>query len=208
MSNEVPVYIIGYGGHAKVIQSIINQSTEFDFSAYIDEEGEVDFIKKHSGKEKDIALALGIGENFTRKKLYDKFLNLGYSLPIIKSSNAIVADDVKIGKGSLVMPGAIINAGAVIGECCVINSGAIIEHDVIINDFSSIAPGGVVSGGCHIGEGVYIGTGAKLIQNLNVGNWSVLGAGAVLINNLDGNKIAVGVPAVTKKTKTPNTLVF
>ena len=204
MSEKISVYVIGNGGHAKVIRSILKQKPDMDFAGFVEEKDEDDFLTKNKGKETKISLAIGIGENSIRQKLYDKFAALGYAFPIIQSVQAAVVGDTKIGAGTVIMPGAIINADACIGKACVINSGAIIEHDVQMDDFASAAPGSVVSGGCSVGEGAYIGANATMIQNKKIGRWSVLGAGAALISDLEANVMAAGVPAIKKKSNYKN----
>ncbi len=49
--------------------------------------------------------------------------------------------------GTVVLPGAIVNARTSIGDHCIINSGAIVEHDVRIGSYTHICPGSVVGGG-------------------------------------------------------------
>jgi len=46
-----------------------------------------------------------------------------------------------------------------------------------------------------IGDEVYIGPGAKVIGGINVGNRVAIGANAVVINDLENDAVAVGVPA-------------
>lgn len=49
-----------------------------------------------------------------------------------------------------------------------------------------------------IGDNVYIGAGAKIIGSIKVGNDCVIGANAVVIRDVPGNSLAVGVPATYK----------
>ena len=60
--------------------------------------------------------------------------------------------NVKIGDGSLVMPGCIINNDANIKEHCIINTGSILEHDNKFENFSSCGPGVITGGNVFLGK--------------------------------------------------------
>lgn len=64
---------------------------------------------------------IAIGNNKIRRNIAEK-----YSLDYISliHPNAVIANDVQIGAGTVVMAGAIINSGTIIGRHCIINSGA------------------------------------------------------------------------------------
>lgn len=206
--SKKPIYILGDGVHARVMADIIERGGAFSFQGFINEKAEAKFLEDAKGKENEISLGLGVGENFIRKKLYERFSGLGFEFPQIICPSAIISNQAQIGAGGFINSGAIINTGAKIGNACVVNSGAIIEHDVEIKNYAFTAPGSVISGGCIIGEGAFIGANATIIQNVNTGQWSVLGAGATLIENLDDNVVAVGIPASIKKSKKPDTPIF
>lgn len=206
--SKKPIYILGDGVHARVMADVIERGGAFSFQDFVNEKAEEKFLKDAKGKENEISLGLGIGENFIRKKLYERFLALGFEFPQIICPSAIISKQAQIEIGSFINSGAIINTSAKIGSACVVNSGAIIEHDVNIKNYAFAAPGSVISGGCTIGEGSFIGANATIIQNVNVGQWSVLGAGATLIQNLDDNVVAVGIPAAVKNKKAQGDSVF
>lgn len=44
--------------------------------------------------------------------------------------SAVIASDVYIGEGTVVMPGVVINPGVVVGRNVIINTGATIDHDL------------------------------------------------------------------------------
>lgn len=211
MSKE-PIYVLGSGGHARVIRDIIEESKDWDFAGFVDIKAcegiilEDEFIGNEQYKGAN--LALGIGENFIREKLYNRFSDLGFVFPVIQSPSAIISKSALFGEGSIVFPGAIVNVGAYVGLACVINTGAIIEHDVKIGNFSSAAPGSVICGDASIGEGAYIGANATVLQSTNVGQWSVVGAGAAVIDDIGDNMVAAGCPAKIIKSKTKETAVF
>lgn len=204
--SKKPIYILGDGVHARVMEDVVKGGGTYSFQGFVNEKDEAQFLK--DAKENEIALGLGLGENFIRKKLYERFSALGFNFPPIICPSAIISKQTKIGEGSFINSGAIINSNAKIGNSCVVNTGAIIEHDVNLSDYVFVAPGSVISGGCQIDEGAFIGANATVIQNIKIGAWSVLGAGATLIEDLSGNVVAVGIPAVVKHSKKEDKAVF
>lgn len=78
-----------------------------------------------------------------------------------------------------------------IGENCWINQQVTIGYRgseaPFIGDNVTIYAGAIIYGACHLEDG------------------AVIGAGAVVINDVPGDAIAVGVPAVNKKKKEQQT---
>ena len=62
------------------------------------------------------------------------------------------------------MHGAVVNAGAVVGRNCIINSQSLMEHDATIGDHCHVATAAVVNGGVRIGAGTFIGSKACIRQ--------------------------------------------
>jgi sugar O-acyltransferase (sialic acid O-acetyltransferase NeuD family) len=108
---------------------------------------------------------------------------------------SFVGDEVEIGKGTCVAPGAIMTARAKIGSHCIVNVNASVSHDCVIGDFVNLNPGAIVCGSVTIGEGAYIGAGAVLRDGISIGAWAVLGAGSVVVRDIPPHVTAFGSPA-------------
>ena len=145
------VFLIGGGGHAKTLMDIMNnQSIKVDaiVSPQLDSSYElfknitnIDDDKIFNYSPDEVILVNGIGSipgNTNRASLFKKFRDHSYEFLSIKSETSIVSNHCKLGMGVQIMPGAIVNAGAIIGENTIINSGAIIEHDCIIGSNNHI----------------------------------------------------------------------
>lgn len=141
-----------------------------------------------------------VGNLALRKKLYNLILNIGFKIPIIIDSSAIVSKFSQIDKGTFIGKRAIINSNTIIGENVIINSGAIIEHDCIINSFSHIAPGAVLCGGVEIGENTHIGANSTIREGIKVGNNSMIGMSSVVTKDIDSCQLAFGSPCREVKT--------
>lgn len=205
MNNKI--VIIGFGGHAKSLIDSIMSDSKYEIAGYTDVEekgvpnipylGTDDDLKSiFDSGVKNAAVGVGfIGKSDIREKLYERLMSIGFNLPVIVDSSAIVARDAQIDEGSFIGKRAVINAGAKIGKMCIINTGSIIEHENIIGDFTHIAVGTTLCGDVRIGDHCMIGANSTVIQGLSIGNNSIVGAGAVVLNDIESKKTVVGVPA-------------
>lgn len=209
------IYILGAGGHASVLVDILKQnklaisglfSPDIDFARealsgipiYENED------KIFESRCNTITLVNGVGSlpgSKLRVKLFNKFSAQGYSFLQVISERSIISDFAKLGKGVQVMPGAIIQAGAVIGDNSIINTGAIIEHDCIIGAHNHIAPGVTLSGQVKTGDYVHIGTGATVIQCISIADKAIIGAGANVTKNVPFASTVFGVRAEIKNKR-------
>ena len=176
------IVVIGGGGHAKVIISIIKKSKKYNIIGYTDikDNGEIlgvkylgndDILEEIYLKKAAKFAVIGIGQikNVeTRKQITEKIKKIGFIFPSIISIDSIINEDVKIGKGSVVMDGVVINSGTEVGKYSIVNTKASIDHDCKIGNFVHIAPGVTVSGEVKIGDNTFIGTGSSVVNNITI----------------------------------------
>ena len=122
-------------------------------------------------------------------------VNANKLLVILIHPNAVVADDVEIGLGTVVMAGAVINPGAKIGNGVIVNTCSSIDHDCVLDDYSHVSVGAHLCGTVHVGKKTWIGAGATISNNIDICENCLIGAGAVVIKNLNTLGTYVGVPA-------------
>lgn len=196
------IYVIGAGGHAKVVLSTLFEAG-FSVEGLFDDDPQKRGMKI-LGIEVIGALTdakrmspqcgvLAIGDNRIRWKLANEFS--GWEWLTIVHPKAYVHPSVKIGPGTVVFAGAVIQPDTCIGAHVIINTGATVDHDCEIGDFAHLAPGVHLGGGVAVGEGTLLGIGAVVIPRLRIGEWSMVGAGTVVIRDLSRGVKAVGVPA-------------
>ncbi len=192
--------IVGAGGHGKVIadSAIKNGYTDIGF---VDDNatgecmgfpvtGTCTDIEKFDDGNTDFVI--GIGNNATRKMIAEKY-NVNWITLVHPSAQ--IAVNVSIGKGTVVMAGAVINACATVGEHCIINSSAIVEHDNMLEDYVHISPGVKLGGTVIIGEQTHIGIGATVSNNVSICRDCLIGAGAVVVKNIKDIGTYAGTPA-------------
>lgn len=112
-----------------------------------------------------------------RMRLFERLLSLNCMLPPIVSPQAYVSPRATLGAGTIVMHGAIVNAGAAIGRNCILNSMSLVEHDVTIADHCHVATAAVLNGCVSIDAGTFIGSHSTIRQGVRVGRRCVIGMG-------------------------------
>ena len=192
--------IIGAGGHGRVIADMAMKLGYTDIS-FLDDNADGFWMGcSVAGKSCEILsfddgrtdFVIGIGNNAVRKRIAEQYQVNWVTLVHPMAQTAI---DVKLGAGTVVMAGAIINASAKVGAHCIINTGAIVEHDNVLGDYVHISPRAALAGTVRIGEATHIGIGAVVRNNLHIIGGCVIGAGAVVVKNIDSSGTYIGVPA-------------
>lgn len=190
--------IIGAGGHGKVLADNAQKNGYTDI-CFVDDysSGECmgfpiigscqDLTRLNDGKTDFI---IGIGDNETRKAIAEAFDVNWVSLIYPTAS---IGMNVSIGKGTVVMAGAVVNTCATVGEHCIINTGAIVEHDNMVGDFVHLSPKVALGGTVCIGDETHVGIGATISNNITICAHCIIGAGSVIIDNITESGTYVGV---------------
>lgn len=210
-TNRPSIIGIGAGGHCKVVMEIIRLMGMWNVVGLLDSDksrlGETVSGNLICGTDELAAdfynngvrlafIGIGsIGPTQVRQNVLSHLLTIGFELPVLLHPSASVAFDTQIGRGTCVMPLAIVNPGTMIGECAIINSGAIVEHDCEISSFAHISPGAVLGGSVKVGQGSHIGIGSVVRQGIRIGSNAVIGAGAVVVKDVEDHTTVTGVPA-------------
>lgn len=193
--------VLGSGGHARVVIAALRASG-VQVSALHDQRTE-----RHGQSLDGVTVAgdcaaalngplplhIAIGRNEVRRDLAAASPPKGWMRALHPS--ALIDPAARVGAGSLVALGGILQAGATIGAHVIVNTGAIVEHDGVVGDFAHVAPGSVLGGGVRVGEGALIGLGARVMPGVSVGAWAVVGAGAVVLRDVADGEVVAGVPA-------------
>lgn len=202
------IVVIGGGGHAKVLISILKKCS-YEVVGYTDDydRGSIlgvsylgkDSVLEEIGKESRVSHAVvGIGKvdcSDTRLRIQEAIERWGVTFPVITSPRASVNEDVVLGEGTVVFDGAVINSGARIGRACIINTNSTVEHDCRVGDDVHIGPGAAISGGVEIGRHCMIGVGASIRHGVTIASRSLIGAGATVSRNIQDPGTYVGTPA-------------
>ncbi len=189
------VYLYGASGHAKVVMDIAKLAG-MEVPCLIDDNPVVNELAGspvvHSADGLS-PIIVTIGDCQIRKEIVQKLGEREYVTVVHPKSTK--AASVKLGYGTVVMAGAIMNPFVDVGNHCIINTGASLDHDVRIGDFVHIAPHSTLCGDVEVGEGTWIGAGTTVIQGIHIGKNCYIGAGSIVVKDIPDNTLCYGNPA-------------
>jgi sugar O-acyltransferase (sialic acid O-acetyltransferase NeuD family) len=195
-------YIIGAGGHAKVVIATL-KAANHKITGILDDsttvwgkkiwdipiQGACSMLEDYD----NIQAIIAIGNNRVRQTIARHYPHVTW-LTVIHPSAQVHAS-VEIGTGTVIFANAVIQPDSIIGNHVIVNTAATADHDCVLEDYVQIAPGVHLSGACHLQQGAFMGTGSSSLPQTIVGAWSTVGAGAVVIDNIPNGSVAYGVPA-------------
>ncbi len=209
-TNTGNIVVVGTSGHAKVVADIIEREGKHRIVGLIDSfrpMGDLSFGYRVLGAEEDLPAlvdrhdlsggVIAIGDNWTRYLMAQRIMAVLPTFDFVSACHpsAQLARGVTVGRGTVVMAGAIVNSDSAVGEFCIVNTRASLDHDGVMEDFSSLAPSATTGGNVRIGAYSAIGLGAAVIQGRTIGTQTVIGAGAVVLDDVPDLCVAYGVPA-------------
>lgn len=203
------VLILGAGGHAQVVADILlrmrDDGSEVLPIGFLDDDPGLAGCRYLDipvlGGLADVtdiphdAVVVAIGDNRTRQRIFKRLLADGEQFAIACHPRATIARDVRIGPGSMICAGAIVNTGTTIGANVILNTACTVDHHNSVGDHAHIAPGVHLGGEVTIGEGCFVAIGSSVIPGRTVGPWSMIGVGSAVTRDIPRGVTAVGVPA-------------
>ena len=162
---------------------------------------------------------LRAAQDMCRRKIADKHFAAGVS--IMDPNNIYIDPRVKIGSGTVILPGTILRGRTVIGKNCTIGPNAMIRDCTVgdetevnasqlnestvgahttVGPFAYVRPnskiGDHVKVGfkkfrCTIGDDAFIGCNTNLIAPVTVGNGSYIAAGSTITDEVPADSLAI-----------------
>ncbi len=133
---------------------------------------------------------------------------------------AIIRDMVEIGDNCVIMMGAVLNIGAVIGEKTMIDMNVVVGGRAKVGNNCHIGAGAVLAGVIEppsadpvvIDDDVLIGANVVVLEGVKVGKGAVIAAGSVVVKDVEPYTVMAGIPAkllkkVDEKTKSKTLLM-
>ncbi len=205
--------IWGASGHAMVVADIIRLRGEYEIAGFLDNvnpgrQGTAFYGSQILGGQEQLDplceqgvthIILGFGNCQARLQLAEVVKSKGFQLVSAVHPSAVIASDVRIGQGTVVAAGVVINPASRIGENVIVNTSASVDHECSIGDGVHICPGVSLAGRVTVGRGTWVGIGACVIDHLSIGQNAFIGAGAVVVKDIPDNVVAYGNPAKVKR---------
>ena len=205
VTEAVPLILLGAGGHAKVLLSLI-RATGARIAGVCDPAlagtrdwrgvpvlGDDSALARFDPAK--VSLINGIGQlhgSNTRRKVYDRFKAAGFEFPPQIHPTAWVNESASVGEGVQIMAGAVVQPDVQLGDNTIVNTGATIDHDCLIGRDVHIAPGVTLCGGVRVADRCLIASGATVTQGISVGAGATIGAGVTLVRDLPAGEVVIG----------------
>jgi perosamine synthetase len=203
----VRTVLIGAGGHARVVLSILRDNSNLVVAGFVAPPGSSglgDLVRL--GDDDDLASLrqvgieaafVAVGDNRRRWELFNRARQLGFEMVNAVHPSTSIDRSVRMGSGIAIMAGAVVNCDSVIGDAAIVNTCASVDHDCEIGEASHLAPGAHLSGYVKIGARSLVGVGAAVGRGLpiTIGEDAVVGTGAAAVKDIPAGSTVVGVPA-------------
>jgi len=140
-------------------------------------------------------MIVALGDNLRRRAVFDAARAAGFELVAAIHPSALLGSRVKIGAGSVLVAGVVVNVDAEIGDNVIVNTSASVDHDCRIGAHVHLSPGVRLAGRVTVGEFTHIGIGAAVLPNLTIGKHCIVGAGSVVREDVPDGMVVAGNPA-------------
>ena len=145
--------------------------------------------------EYSLLIAFGYSHmNDIRKKVFFECKNMGYKVATYISPQAMVYSS-NIGEGTIVLPGAFVGLGTVIGNCCLISETSYVGHNITMKDFVFVSANVAIGGYVRVGNNCFIGVHSTIKDGVTVGDYTLVGAAANIVRDTEDEGVYVGNPA-------------
>lgn len=185
------ILLVGAGGHARVCADVIKLEGRFTIAGLLgmpEEVGTSTLGLPVLGTDADLSsmredyryALVTVGQIKTpavRIRLFDLLEQLGFEMPVIVSPKSYVSEYASLGAGTIVMHGAVVNAGAEVGRNCILNSQSLVEHDARIGDHCHISTSAAINGDVRVGRGTFVGSNTAVRNGISIGENCVIGMG-------------------------------
>ena len=205
----VNTFILGAGGHGKVVLDILRAGGLFRPVGFVDADeqlwgtsvgglpvvGGPHQLARLAGQHRAAAAVIAVGDNRARAGYAATVDDAGLRLANAVHPSAVVAESATLGRNVVVAAGAVVCAEARVGDHCIVNTAATVDHECELGVGVHVCPGAHLAGRVRVGDGAVVGLGANVIQCLRIGPGATVGAGAVVIRDVPAGATVVGVPA-------------
>lgn len=141
--------ILGAGGFGKTVFDIAQQSNLYEDIKFLDDNstdsrvvGKCETYTEHVAPDTHIYPAFG--NNEVRLNLIKELLTKGAEVPTFVHGTAYVSPTATLGKGTVVLPKAVVNTDVHVGDGVIVNCGALIDHGCVIEDGVHLCLGAIV----------------------------------------------------------------
>ncbi len=187
--------VYGGGGHGKSVIDLVRVLGTYEIVGVVDDGLEVGTdvmglsviggagalsLLRDQGVNKAINAVGGVGDVYSRIRVFERLKNAGFEFPTLMHPTAFVEESAQISDGIQIFPHAYVGSEAKLSFGVIVNTSAVVSHDCEVKEYANIAPGTLLAGGVTIGKGVMIGMGVTINLYVSVGDGAQIGNSAVI----------------------------
>jgi sugar O-acyltransferase (sialic acid O-acetyltransferase NeuD family) len=206
---DLKIYLLGTGGHSRACAEVAANCgyREIEFVSVGQDNMVLDYLYEISKKTGSpvTPVCLALGTNFIREALFDLVRQVpNLQFPNLIDPSSYIAADSQLSGGVVVMPKVVVRCNVKVGFGSILNTGSIVEHDSSIGAFASLAPGAVLAGQVSVGDRASIGINASVRQRISVGDDALVGGASYVDKDVASSSVTFGVPArhIRDRTRT------
>jgi acetyltransferase-like isoleucine patch superfamily enzyme len=181
-------FIYGNQSYAALVAGLAKQAG-YKILGHIDDFGKDPKLQYQSLRSRildlkaSVFLGIGYKDLGARMKLLETLLRDEISLPNLVHPTAVVAADVQLGQGNVLMALSMVDSFSKLGDGNVLWPQAAINHDGKVGSNNFFSPASCISGFCEIGDSCFVGSNATVVDNCKVPSRSFVKAGSLYKNS-------------------------
>ncbi len=204
--NKPEIILVGGGGHCRSCIDVVEQQGHYRIAGVVDLPEKIgqkvlgypiiggdEDLPRLAKQYRYFLVTLGqIKSPARRVAIFEQLKGLGAQLPAIFSPRAYVSRHAIVGEGTIVMHGALVNAGAQVGRNCIINTFCLLEHDAAIGDHCHISTAAIINGGTAVAKKTFVGSNTVTREGISIGTNCIIGGGVAVLQNIPCETIFTG----------------
>jgi UDP-perosamine 4-acetyltransferase len=210
MKKKLSSIVIGTGGHARAVISLLKKSKNYIIEGLIDISpnfdiserildcpviGGQDFLETLS-RQNSNNFFLAIGDNYIRRNIFHFLVKNDAKLPNLFDPYSFVDQSVEYGQGNIFFHNSYVGPSVKLGCNNIFNTGCVVEHNSSVLNHCHLAPNSVICGNSHIDDLCFLGANSTVINNIKICSEIKLGAGSTVTKSIKNKSSTyVGSPA-------------
>ncbi len=151
-----------------------------------------------------VAIAVGYKHRRFRKEVYAALKRQDVPIATFVHPTSYVEKSALLQEGSIVLVDCTIDMDARIGENVLLDFRCFVAHHVKIGSHTYCGAAVNLAGNAEIGECCFLGINTTCIDGVSVGRNVQTAAGSVVTKDVPDHSLIAGVPAVVRKTRSPD----
>jgi sugar O-acyltransferase (sialic acid O-acetyltransferase NeuD family) len=192
-----PIIIVGNAGLARILLEYVRRDSRYRPVAFAVDRPFItdtsieglpvcdlaDVARQFPPSQHGIFLAVGYSNLLrNRAAMFERMHQMGYDVLSYVHPDARVYSE-QIGKGAWIMPNAVVDVFAQVGDNSVVWANCTVAHNAVVRENCWLASGCVISADAMLGRNTFVGVNASVVNGVQVGSHNIVGANALVAKN-------------------------